>query len=71
MLTHIANPYLWVIIVTVETITYPGYAVCLWLAGSIHDLDWFIIILLNIVIYYLAALIIVFVIDRLVSVVKT
>ena len=49
---------------TVQTVIRPGVEVCLWFEQEIHNLDWFRVIVVNMMIYYLAVLTIVFVVER-------
>jgi len=61
MLLHYATWFLTGVYETVSAIIYPGHKVCLLLRGGIYDVDWFSVIVLNMVIYYLAIVLIVFI----------
>ena len=45
----------------VQTIIRPGVVVCLWFADDLHNLEWFTVITTNLVIYYLAIVLVLFI----------
>jgi len=65
MLLHYATWFIWIIHRAVDVIIYPGSLVCLWWRGSILDVDWFSVIVINMVIYYLVIVLVLFVHERL------
>lgn len=48
----------------VQTVIRPGVTVCLWFEHEIHNLGWFRVITVNLVLYYLAVLVLIFIADR-------